>query len=189
MSAATSAVQEQKPVIIRLDPSKTHSTVHGDRTPDDPHYRVHYWQGGLPFDAEGVLIPDDGRRQVTNGVDSESKPVRFQMLYDDKKAALLARKIERATKHVKTEEPEEVTRESEEAEKQLAAEEVNFVSWLTGEAQYEPWMLFKACETRFASKQTKLKDLIEFLVLDEKVIPEDRVAPAFKKLLPTGTQE
>jgi hypothetical protein len=31
--------------VIRLDKTKAYSTNHGDMTPDDPMYRVAYWQG------------------------------------------------------------------------------------------------------------------------------------------------
>ena len=42
----------------RLDRSRYHSTVHGERTPDDPMASVHYYQDGLPFDSAGHLVEE-----------------------------------------------------------------------------------------------------------------------------------
>src|SRR6185436_19290664 len=77
--------------VLRLDTSRPHSTCHGERTPDDPHYRVCFWQGRkvgdkmvlLPFDAKGEIVPDDGRRDAFTGINVEAKPVTHQPLYND----------------------------------------------------------------------------------------------------------
>ena len=55
--------------VIQLDRSKPFSECRGERTPDDPHYRVHFFQVykvgrdqiQLPFDGNGELIaaPDE----------------------------------------------------------------------------------------------------------------------------------
>src|SRR2546429_444017 len=64
--------------VIRLDQSRAYSENRGEMRPDDPHYRVAFFQGEplkvirngkpatiavtLPFDAQGDLVPDDGKQ-------------------------------------------------------------------------------------------------------------------------------
>lgn len=178
-----------KKIVIKLDPSKPHGTEHGDRTPDDPMARVRFWQGGLPFDSQGVLIEDDGRRQqFTGGPDSDGKIIRYNPLYDETRAAILAKKRERMARYIKDPEPAVVSADDEEEAKGAAADEVNLAMYLKGEAQYEPWLLFKAVERRFHAKFNKLGDMIVFLVIDleaekKAVVTEAELAPEFQRYI------
>lgn len=188
IQAAVPQAPVAKKTVIKLDPSRPYGTEHGDRTPDDPMVRVRFWQGGLPFDAHGALVDDNGQRQPFSGPqDADGKIPRFSPLYDDARAALLAKKRDRMARHIKDPEPEIVTVEDEEDLKGQAADEVNLAMYLKGEAQYEPWLLFKAVERRYHAKHNKLGDMIVFLVLDltgdQKIIDESDLAPEFARYL------
>lgn len=172
---------------IRLDKKRKYGTVHGDRTPEDPHYHVHFWQDDLPFGVDGKLIPDDNKRQNTSGLDNESKPVLYRPLYDDRRAKVLAAKIARMARlaaSVKAEEPEEIDEHSDSEAQADAVKEVNFESWLRGEARYEQWMLIKAFELQYHHKTRSVAEMVSELVLDEKVVPVAEVAANLRKYLP-----
>ena len=70
---------------IRLDRSKPFGECRGDRTPEDPHYRVAHFQGQtvngkivtLPFDSAGELIPDDGKTESWQGIGPDGKPITY----------------------------------------------------------------------------------------------------------------
>jgi hypothetical protein len=165
---------------LRLDSSKKNiSEVHGDRTPDDPHYRVCYWQDELPFDARGELVPDDGKTGPWIGL-VEGKQVEFFPLYTperrQKRDAKLARlNSGKAAIEAEVDIPAPVKGDSD--------DDVNLESWLRGEVDYEQFALLKAAKTRYSRNYTRLRDLVEDLVYDEKIVPEDQVAPRLIRML------
>lgn len=172
--------------VLRLDRTRPFSTVHGDRVPEDPHYRVHFWQDDLPFDVNEVLVPDDEKRQPFSGPDPnrEGHTVQYRPLYTPQRALKAQQKLDRLRKGAKAMRPPEVVDEtSPKAEQQAAVTELNFAAWLRGEVQYETWQVFAAFETRYHRKTHKQGDVVSELVLEFKVIPEDQVAPWFKKYL------
>jgi hypothetical protein len=178
---------------LRLDRSKRFSTVHGDRVPDDPHYKVHFWQDDLPFDVNGILVPDDGKTQDFSGVDTESKPVRYQPLYTEARRKKLEKRLARLTKVARAPEPEELEEEAQANDaspevKAAMASEVNLESWLRGEVQYEPWMIFEAFKARYHRQTHKLGDVVTELVLDEKIVRPEEVVKYLARYLPADVQ-
>lgn len=178
--------------VIRLDRSRTFSECRGERTPEDPQYKVHFWQGGklgpdtvlLPFDAQGLLIPDDGKTAPWMGLNNEGKPVQYHPLYDAKMRKFLELKSKKmATAATATaEEPElEI---SEDVAKEGA--DVNFESWLRGEVRYQAHQLRAAAKSRYSKNYPKISELVTDLVLDEKLVPEDQVCEDLRKHLPKG---
>lgn len=178
--------------VIRLDRSRTFSECRGERAPEDPHYRVHFWQGQmvgkdmilLPFDAQGELVPDDGKTETWQGRDSEAKPVTHYPLYNKPMRDLLERKKKRhAAISAKAE--EQVEDEDEDlADPNKAAEEVNFAAYLRGEAKYEWTLLQTAAKKRYSRIFQSKKQLVEDLVLDEKVVQLEDVCAELAKFLP-----
>ena len=173
------------------------STVHGDRAPDDPQYRVAYWHQGLPYDAHEVLVPPDEKAGgepwdvlMDNG-DGTQKRVRYQPLYDKRTLGLLNKLKDRLTRVA--EKPSELV-EDEVATPapqpaQDDADEVNFVSFLRGEAKYTFAKLRDAFKKRFHRHYDNLPDLVQDLILDEKILPEDQVAEQYLRLLgPKGSE-
>lgn len=183
---------------IRLDKSKPYGTCHGERVPDDPHYRVHFWQGGrmnghhitLPFDVDGELVPDDGKTEPYQGMglrgDGSSGPVTYQPLYTKAMREYLAAKLKKVAAVAAAGVPEiEEPGDSEPDENGAAPEdEVNLVDWLTGKAKYQPHLLRAAIQKRFSRKHTKTAEMVIDLVLDEKLVPEDQVCAELAKYLP-----
>jgi hypothetical protein len=176
MTATTPAIK-LAPVII-LDRSKKFSTIHGERSPDDPHYQVHFWQDDLPFDSNGELVADDGKTAVWDTVDPDDskKTIRHHPLYSEKRRARLKAKQDRAAKAQVDHEPV-VDEDSAEEEQAAASSDVNLVAWLEGKARYKPYQLYAAAKVRYAKHYTRLRDLVEDLVYEEKLVPEDRVSP------------
>lgn len=170
--------------VIRLDTSKKFSTVHGDRTPEDAHYRVHFFQSELPFDSQGVLVPDDGKSAPYFGTSPDGKQVSYMPLYTPRMREVLAAKLARfkAGKPVVI---DQVTVHDDEDVKEKAAEEVNIMSWLRGEINYEPHMIFTACAVRYGKRHQTLRSVVEDLILDEGVLPESDVAPHLMRLIDT----
>lgn len=174
--------------VIRLDRTKTFSECRGERAPDDPHYRVHFQQGQrvgkdmvlLPFDSEGNLVPDDGKTEPFQGL-VEGKPVTHYPLYNKAMRDLLELKKRRGKAAQAT--GEEPVDENPDDETNLA-DEVNFVSWLKGDAKYEWSLLQVAAKQRFSRVFTSKKEMVVDLVMDEKIVPEAELSAEFFKLLP-----
>lgn len=181
-------------VTIRLNRTVAFSENHGECGPDDPLYRVRYWQGGtiknakgktvmvnLPFDCDDELVPDDGRTAPWLGKDADGKPVEHRPLWTDDMRALLQKKIKRVA--LATQGPE-IEEEPEVEDEASIVSEVNFVSWLTGKARYEPRLLRAAAKIKYSKNYPQLKELVADLVLDEKLVPESQLSPEIAKLLP-----
>lgn len=177
--------------IIRLDTSKPYSEVRGERAPDDPHYRVHAMQGRkvgsklvlLPFDSQGELVPDDGKKEPYEGITVESKKVMHQPLYSDDMRALVARLKKKAAEKNPDPEAEEEDEEGAGGGTQTA-DDVNLVSWLKGEEKYTPQALRAAAKERYHVNYTTIPALVVGLVVDEKLIPEDQVCKDLARHLP-----
>lgn len=175
-------------VVIRLDKSRTFSECRGERQPDDPLYRVHFWQGQtinkamvlLPFDAAGELIPDDGKTLPYHGI-VDGKPVMHHPLYNQAMRELLELKRRRHKAVEAAPEPGEGAGAGKDGD---LTDEVNLEAWLRGQTRYN-WLILQAAAKKrthcfFANKTA----LVVGLVLDEKMIPESELAPDLAALLP-----
>ena len=172
---------------IVLDTSKPHAENRGDCLPDDPHYRVKFWQGQLvgkdmvllPFDANGELVPDDGKVGPWNALNADGKPCTHFPLWNKAMRDLVERKRKRQEKVLATPDADE---EENETTEQLS-DEVNFVLWLKGQAQYEWPILQAAGKKRYSIMWMSKRQMVDDLVLDHAVVPEDQVCAALKKHL------
>lgn len=187
--------------VIRLDKSKPFSTNHGDMMPEDPQYRVRFWQGGtlthggkkhvvqLPFDIDGELIPpEEGYQEKTKGKDTEDKDVIYQPLYTVHMKMYLEARKKRAAALAPAASSEPTIDDAGDGEGDVlgtdsANDEVNLQAYLRGEAQYQPHAVRKAAQTRYGVNHARIGDLVIELVLDHKLVPEDQLSPAFKALL------
>jgi hypothetical protein len=175
-------------VRISLDKSKTYSEQHGDCTPEDPFVHVKYWQGQLigkdmvllPFDANGELVPDDGKASPFMGT-VDGKPVQFMPLYSPAMRALVERKKKRgAAIAIKP------AGEEDEDEEDLASrsDEVNFVAWLKGEVDYHWNLLQMAGKRRYSTMWFNKKQMVTDLVMDHELLHESEISPLMAKYLP-----
>lgn len=189
--------------VIRLDKSKPHGTVHGERMPDDPHYKVAFWQGGrlngkavqLPFDVHGELVPDDGKTAIFKGTGQDAKgntiPVDYHPLYAPLMREFLKAKTERI-RQVAAPAPGGAILEldgdkghgADELESAPADDEINFVSWLKGEANYPPGLLRDAARKRFGTQYPDIyPHLVIDLVFDHKLVPQGEVRAEFQAMV------
>jgi hypothetical protein len=185
--------------VIRLDKSKPFSECRGERQPDDPHYKVHFFQGFkngkvttlLPFDAHGVLVPDDFKTEPYPGL-VEGKSIMHAPLYSDAMREIVAKLKKRQSGNGASIEEEKVEDEGggdndRETKPSAEGEEVNFESWLRGEIRYQPHVLRKAAKARYAKNYPAgafIPELVRDLVLDEKLVPESELATDLVKFLP-----
>lgn len=167
--------------VIRLDRTKPYGTVHGDRTPEDPMYLVHFMQRGLPFDAQGILVPDDGKTEPYPGV-VEGKNIMFKPLYTRQIREELERRIARMFRSSKEAAAEREAPELAEVPVD-PADEVNLESYLRGEVDYPFYQLKKAAEARFHKKYNRLRSIIEDMIYEEKVVREAEVHPDILRIL------
>lgn len=182
-------------VAIRLDSSKPFAECRGERRTDDPCYRVHFWQGfklaggktvSLPFDSQGLLVPDDGKTESFDSVNVEGKPVTHFPLYDADMRKLVESKRKKLTAAAPA--PDDVVEDdgadSANADKPIG-DDVNFVSWLRGEVKYQPHILRAAAKARFHKTYgSNIGEIVTDLVLDEKLVPEGDVCKDLQKFLP-----
>jgi len=191
---------------LRLDRSKTYSECHGERTPDDPHYRVVHWQGGkmgghivlLPFDAHDNLVPDDGRTEPFEGqgLDKNGNPIKvmYPPLYTPlMRQFLKAKQAKDAAKAAQQSQASEYGIIDDEDDDSLVDSlgsapggGVDLVAWLKGEQRYQPHQIRTAVREKYNRNvgTMSIAQIVVDLVLDEQVIEETALAPQFFKMLP-----
>jgi len=169
---------------LRLDRSRDFSEAHGERSPQDPHYRVYYFQDKLPFGADELLVADDGKKDSwTESVEREdgtTKIVRHWPLYDDKMRAILDKKLKKLSsqKRVVTK-PQRAEADDDGDDQQLmfGPDEVNLSAWLKGEIDYEPNEIFAAVKKRYSVQYSRLREVVIELVEDQNLVPQAEVSP------------
>lgn len=159
---------------LRIDRSRPYGEVHGERSPDDPHAPVFFFQDGLPFDAQGVLV--------------------YDAIHDEKIRAIADKKLKKLAGKAAVAEPvddgdgDDDDDDSEDTgggkSPPVTPGDVNLESWLRGEANYHWATIAKTIRERYHQNISKQADAVAFLVYDEKVIPEDQVAADLLALLP-----
>lgn len=175
---------------IRLDRSRNFQSVHGERSPSDPHYLVHYFQDGLPFGADELLIHDDGKKEswteALEREDGTTKQVRHWPLYNDKMRMVLDKKVKKLTaskRVIARPNRPEVDDDGIEPHLEFSADEVNLQSWLRGELDYEPNEIFAAVRKRYGLACTTKRAVVEELVYDKKLMAPEEVSGKLMAML------
>lgn len=151
---------------LRMDGGKYFSTVHGERTPPNQH--VHFYQDGLPFSADRVLLPDliEGNEALM---------------------ALAAKKLSRQKRQVAVavpameddgDNPQDVPDDEEDDDG-----DVNLEMWLTGEAKYIFAKIRATVADRYKMRVKGIEDAVLFLAGDQKIVPFDKLCPAFQAVM------
>lgn len=163
----------RRPPVLRLDKNRLYSECKGERTVDDPHKDVHYFQHGLPFDANGLLVEDDGktlewRHQVIEDNGATKTIIRYPLYTDEMRATRdrLLRRLER-----KREAPGD------------SVGEVDFVEFLRGHAKYSPTTLYDAMEAQYSRRFSRVRDVVDELIYEQQVLSDREVAPHILDLL------
>src|SRR3954467_2441031 len=116
------------PRVRILDKSQEFATVHGERSPTDPHASVYFYQEGLPLDAQGFL--------VANAPDLQGDSPQATRLRE-----LAERKLKKASKAGAgdTAEGSGALAAEDDHEEKPADEPVNLEAWARGE-QHTKWL-------------------------------------------------
>ena len=170
---------------ITLDKTRPYATCHGDRIPDDPMYRVSYWQGGkigkdtvtLPFDSNGELVEDDKKEAPWKSIDAESKPVTYYPLWTEKMRKFRDAKFKKLAERA-IEEEEIVEDESD------PAAAVDLVAWLRGNARYDWPVLVAACKRKHGINFNSKAQMVTDLVIDHALVKEEELSEQYRKMLP-----
>lgn len=161
--------------LINLDRSKAYSEVTGERHHDDPHYGVAYMQGMLPFNVNEMLIPpSDERREPWMGVDLENKPVKYHPLYTPKMREILTRKLDRIMRSYTSPQYDDV----DPTERGPDTDLVNLTMWLKGTVEYGDRQIMDAVGTIYQKRMRDMKDVVDFLVFDKRIVHLSQVGPA-----------
>jgi hypothetical protein len=157
---------------LRMDRSRPYGSVHGERAPGDAHQNVHFYQDNLPFDAQGFLV--------------------YDAITDENAKKLADRKLKKLVVKPADEDGDDGADEADASSSSSDAApaasgtsgDVNLDAWLRGEANYQWAKITKTVRERYHQNISKQADMVAFLVLDEKIIPENEVAPDLLALLP-----
>lgn len=162
---------------LRMDRSKPFSTVHGERLPGDPHQNTHFFQDSMPFDASGHLI--------------------YDAIEDPKIKAIADRKLKKLPS-AKPGNPGSADGDGDGDDDDgpdndaggdtkppapTSPDDVNLEAWLRGEMTYPWFAITKAVRSRHNANISKQADMVDFLIRDLKVIPEDQLSADLRQLL------
>lgn len=148
---------------LRLDRSRPHGTIHGERPPGDRHQQAHFTQDGITFDSQGFHIDE--------------------LIEDDKVRALVDRRLKK--QGAPKADDDDAGSDNAETDPpptgggSPASTDVNLEAWLRGEEKYQWFTITKTVRERFSNNITKATEMIEFLIYDQKIIPEADLAPEF----------
>lgn len=148
-------------VPVRMDKSRPFSTVHGERPPGDPHARIFFYQDGIPFNSEGLML--------ARLIDST----------DEKLMALAERMQKRANAAAQKRGGEEG---SGEGEKDADDDIVNLDAWLRGERRYLWPHVTNRIAAIYKKRVNSIRDAVEFLV-EQRLVPAHEVGREFQKHL------
>lgn len=65
----------------------------------------------------------------------------------------------------------------------VSPDDINLEAWLRGEVNYPWFSITKAVRTRHNANISKQSDMVEFLVRDLKIVPEDQVGADLRQFL------
>lgn len=154
-----------------MDRSRPHSTVHGERPPGDPHAGIHFYQDGLPYDAQEFFV--EGHLDDANDKNGKLRALverRLRKLQGQTTAADAAAEV------IEDDPP------LPGANKAGDDDDVNLVAWARGETQYLFGNVREAIRKRYSQVVKDQHGAVDCLI-DEKVVTEDDLSAAFKKLL------
>lgn len=180
-NGAPEAAPVMAPPRVRMDRTRSFSTIHGDRGPSDPHYGMAYRQDGIPCDAEGYFMFDhpDMRRPGRDG-DHARKMAEKHIARALKQAAKAP-----PPKPAKAADDEDF--DGDEAEGLDAENEdddllppVSLGAWLRGDQEATWNDVSQEIARTYKKRIAKTEDAVAFLV-KEGVCPKAELRPKFKK--------
>jgi len=164
---------------IRVDRSRDHATIHGERGPDDPHRTAFFLQDGLYFDAGGALIPELVPPELKAKVEKKLCKLNGGKMPDETPQAAPAGENDPASSVDDAGKGNEADGDDDDK----SSDDINLEAWLTGSANYQWFAISKAIRERFKKNVSKAEDAVVFLVGDQKIVGLDQVADKFKPYL------
>lgn len=131
---------------------------------------IHFFQDGLPFDAQEVFV-----ESYLN--DSNDKGGKVRALVERR-----LRKLQGQATAADAEAEEIANDPPLPGQKKEDGNDLNLVAWARGEAQYLFAQVREAIANRYSQKVKDQRGAVECL-LDEKVVVEADLSPAFKTML------
>lgn len=165
---------------LRMDRARYYSTVHGERVPDDRHAGVHFYQDGLPFDAQGFFVPDI--------LDDKNDPGgKARALYERRLKKLAGKGAAPADADAGADDGSDPADAAADADDPATVlkddDDINLEAWLRGEAQYQFFVVKAAVRKRFHQNLSDQRSIVQHLVEEEKVIPIGQLSAHNRKLL------
>jgi hypothetical protein len=154
--------------VARMDKSMPYGEVHGERVPDDRHANVHFFQNGLPFNAQGVLLHDHP--------DVERDP---------KLKALAALMLKKASKK-KVSAPGDDAAADPDADPDdndgVDNDPVNLSEWAKGQQRVEWQNVSDAIAARYKKRIGNKREALEFLI-EQRAVSMAELSAEHKKQL------
>jgi hypothetical protein len=164
--------EEQQAPVVRMDKSRDFATCHGERTPGNSHVGVHFYQNGLPFDAQGVMVADHPDFEPES-----EKPSKQAILLRERAEKLMAKAIKSAKPKVEGEAAEDGNDDSGASDGPA-----NLETWARGETRVQWNEVTQAIAKRFHVRVSSKAAAIELLV-QERVVAIGDLSDEHRKLL------
>jgi hypothetical protein len=154
------------PPKVRMDKSRSFSTVHGERGPDDKHQGVCFIQDGIPCDAQGYFIFDHPD-MLAKGPDGDKR----RKMADKHIKRAIAQALKNPPKPVKADDDEDdlsldadADEDEDEDEDDGLLPAINLGSWLRGEQEVEWNDVSQEIARTYKKRISKEGEAVEFLV-------------------------
>lgn len=180
---APEAAPAVEPPRVRMDKSRSFSTIHGDRPPGDPHHGVMFVQDGIPCDAEGYFLFDhpDMLKKGPEG-DKRRKMAEKHI----KRAAAMAARAKpkpaprAADEDFDDQDPNAVDDDEDDDDGLLPP--VSLAAWLRGEQQVVWNDVSQEIARTYKRRISKIEDAVAFLV-KEGVVPPNEVQKKYQRFV------
>lgn len=149
-----------------LDKSRDYGTQH------PPEFGVFYFQDGYPFDQDGKIV-----EAMLTDPQKEALAKKVSAAVAAKPPAPAVTKGKAPAVEPK---PESDTEPKEQTEPEGTEDGLNLTAWLKGEESYPFPEIQKAVKARFNVWKTGKRDLVLFLVEDQKLVEAGELSAEFK---------
>jgi hypothetical protein len=168
------------PPKVRMDKSRSFSTIHGERGPGDPHAGVMFRQDGIPCDASGFFLFDHPD-MLEKGPEGDKR----RKMADKHIKRALAQALKNPPKPVKADDDESLDDDAEEAEDDENEDDgllpaINLGAWLRGEQDVEWNDVSQEIARTYKKRISKEGEAVEFLV-SQGVVGKGELRQKFKK--------
>lgn len=166
----------------RLDKTRDYGTIHpAEIAVGDTTVAAHFNQDGYYFDHEGNLVealltPEQKKKLAAKPAAAKAKT----------QAKPAAKPKADAGDEQEAEDASDEADGNDEAKPAADGDELNIVSWLMGEIDYPVTAVREAVKKRYNTWKTSTRELILFLVEDQKVVTPKQLKPEWQQAIGMG---